>query len=395
MPFSRILVTGFIAGLAFGAIATPVKAQEDLAELLAPLRDDYGLPALAAAVSRDGEILAAGAVGTRVEGLDLPVGVDDRFHIGSDTKAMTATIAASLVDQGLLRWDSTVGEVLGERVPEMHPELAAVRLTQLLSHSSGIPSDNDEIVDLYYSPEAADLVPEQARLWMIEQVKDEAPALPAGDSPFQYSNLGYLFVGAMIEAVSGKPWEVLIHEVIFDRLGLESAGLGPQATMGRYDAPVGHRLEEDGTLRPIPWGPAADVPALLGPAGMAHMSVLDFVRWGQWNAQRDQPEPEIVTAETLAYLHRAQVQTPVLQNPPPGTPEQGAYALGWGVVAPAWADGPKLMHNGSNGMNLAKIFVDSERSLAITVVTNRPGQEAEEAAALVLERLFEDYAGQD
>ncbi|MDF2097376.1 serine hydrolase domain-containing protein [Aquibaculum arenosum] len=391
MTSLKALASVGIIGLLVGGLPETSSAQDDLAELLAPLREAQALPALAAAVSRDGEIVAAGAVGTRVQGMELPVTVDDRFHIGSDTKAMTATILGSLVEQGALQWESQVGEVLGERVEDMNPALAEVTLTQLLSHSSGIPSDTAEFLELYFSPEAAELNLVEARLWAIEQVKQEAPVVPDGPSPFQYSNFGYLIAGAMAEAAAERPWEALIHEVIFDPLGMESAGLGPQATRGRYDAPVGHLAQEDGELTPILWGPAADVPALLGPAGAAHMSVLDFVRWGAWNAAPGDPNPAIVTRKTLDHLHRAQVRTPRRENPPPGTPDQGEYAMGWGVVTPPWADGPKLMHNGSNGMNLAKILVDPERELSIAVVTNAPGQAADEAAEQALEQLFARY----
>ena len=64
----------------------------------------YDLPALAAAVIKNGEIIASGAVGTRRAGTNSPVTIDDRFHIGSDTKAMTALIAAMLVEGGKIRW---------------------------------------------------------------------------------------------------------------------------------------------------------------------------------------------------------------------------------------------------------------------------------------------------
>ena len=81
----------------------------------------YNLPALAAAVVKNGSIVASGAVGTRRAGTDNPVTVNDRFHIGSDTKAMTALIAAMLVEGGKIQWTSTISEVF--------PELA-VRWTQ-------------------------------------------------------------------------------------------------------------------------------------------------------------------------------------------------------------------------------------------------------------------------
>jgi CubicO group peptidase (beta-lactamase class C family) len=86
-------------------------------------------------VVKVGEDIASGAVGTRVDGADIPVTIDDRFHLGSDTKAMTATLAGMMVDEGRLRWDSIVGEVLGKDIQGMNPKLAAVTLEQLLSHS--------------------------------------------------------------------------------------------------------------------------------------------------------------------------------------------------------------------------------------------------------------------
>ena len=87
--------------------------------MLRPYLEQYGLPALAAAVVRNGTTVAAGAVGTRRAGTDNSVTIDDRFHIGSDTKAVTALVAAILVEQGKLRWDSTVGEVFVELAATM------------------------------------------------------------------------------------------------------------------------------------------------------------------------------------------------------------------------------------------------------------------------------------
>ena len=106
---------------------------------LEPIRQQYKLPALAAAAAKSGEIMAAGAVGVRVLGKEIPVTINDRFHLGSGTKAMTATIAGMLVDARKLRWSSTIGEVLGTDVQGINQKLAAVTLEQLLSHSGGIP----------------------------------------------------------------------------------------------------------------------------------------------------------------------------------------------------------------------------------------------------------------
>ena len=101
--------------LSSGAMAQDTIANLD--DLLRPTQEEFKLPALVAAVAKDGEIVAAGAVGERAFGSGVDGTVEDRIHIGSDGKAMTATIAGMLVDSGDLRWDSTIGEVLGDKVP--------------------------------------------------------------------------------------------------------------------------------------------------------------------------------------------------------------------------------------------------------------------------------------
>ena len=103
---NMILRAFLAAGLLLGA--TDARAEnEDLDAYLETVRTSHALPALAAAVVKDGEVIASGAVGVRALGTDVPVTIDDRFHLGSDTKAMTATLAGMMVDEGRLRWDST------------------------------------------------------------------------------------------------------------------------------------------------------------------------------------------------------------------------------------------------------------------------------------------------
>lgn len=387
------LKRGLVSVLLYGACAflSPVALAEDLEAYLNGVREEYGLPALAAAVVESGEILAAAATGTRIMGKDIPVTIDDRFHLGSNTKAMTATLAGMLVEEGKLRWDSTIGAILGNDVPEMTDSLAAATLEQLLSHSSGIPGDNEEILKLYFNLDAFDFDVPELRLRMLEQWKGQELHVPKG-SPFQYSNLGYVIAGAMIEKVTGMSWEQLIYERLFSPLGMKTAGFGPQATYGFVDAPVGHQVQPDGTVTPIKWGGAADVPQSIGPAGNAHMSILDYAKWAGWNAARGTQSPALVSPETLQYIQSEHVRTPTRKDPPPGTPSTGGYGLGWGIVQFDWASRPLLTHNGSNSMNLAKIVVDTERKLAVVVTTNFPGDIADAATAKVMQHLYTAYA---
>ncbi|AML50470.1 serine hydrolase domain-containing protein [Falsihalocynthiibacter arcticus] len=392
LGFARNRLHGIvIAG--FGVIALSPNAwgqTADISDYLETVRTEYNLPALAAAVVQNGNVTAAAAVGTRIYNAQIPVTIDDRFHLGSNVKSMTAVLAGMLVDDGSLTWDSSVGEVLGGDIPEMNTSLAAVTLGEILSHSSGIPSDNDEMLDLYFNENIFDYNSADLRLVALEAWKQNDVVLPDG-SPFQYSNFGYMIAGSMIEKVTGRPWEQLLIERIFIPMGMETARIGPQATYGLIDAPVGHRIKADGSVMPMLWGPAADVPPVLFPAGSASMSVRDFAKWAAWNAGQSTRGPSLVTPETLADIHATRVQTPVRDNPPSGTPVTGGYGYGWSVVAFDWAGKPLLTHNGSNSMNFAQIVIDPELDLGVVVLTNFSGPAASAAVGVVMQKLYVEY----
>ncbi len=359
---------------------------------LETLRAKYDLPALAAAVIKGGRIIAQGAVGTRMLGAAMPVSIDDRFHLGSDTKAMTATLAGMMVDEGKLTWTSTIGEVLGPDMPGLNAKFAGITLEQLLTHSSGIPTDTEEMYKLYVSADAYDYtLTEYRRRLIAAWGKTHEPKVPEG-SPFQYANFGYVIVGAMIEKVWGETWELLITKQIFEPLGLKTAGLGPQSTFGKIDAAIGHLVGDDGKITPMPWGPAADAPFVMGPAGIAHMSILDFATWAGWNAGEGKREPALVKPDTLRRIHRAAVKTPVIENPKPGTPTTGEYAFGWGVVKMDWTPQKILTHNGSNSLNLATILVDTANDFGIVIATNFPGQKADAALLEAAQMLYRQFA---
>ncbi|HMF12325.1 MAG TPA: serine hydrolase domain-containing protein, partial [Gemmataceae bacterium] len=357
--------------------ASPASAQTSLDAVLEPSRARYELPALAAAVVVDGKVVAVGAVGTRKAGAKIPVTVDDRFHVGSDTKAMTALLAAMLVEAGKLRWNSTIAEVFPELAKEMDPALGRVTLEQLVSHTSGIPSDNDAFEGLLQKSLSEDGNLDELRYWLVRKWGKQPLASKPG-TKFAYGSMNYVIAGAMIERAGGKTWEELITERVFGPLELRSAGLGPQATLGKIDAPLGHEVIA-GKAKAFLAGPNGDNPLVLGPSGTAHMSVLDFARWAGWNAGQGKRGPKLVKPETLKKLHTPVIAIPEKKDAAPGTPARGKYALGWGEVSVDWAPEPLLYHGGSNMKNLAHIWLDPKRDFAMVLVTNVAGRKADEA----------------
>jgi CubicO group peptidase (beta-lactamase class C family) len=373
--------------------SSTMQAAERLAldQTLEPYLKEFGLPALAAAVFKEGVVIASGAVGTRRTGQDIPVGIDDRFHIGSDSKAFTSLLAGQFVQEGKLRWDSTLADVFPELKERMDAEFAKITLEQLLSHASGLAEDGPELIDLLNRSYHQDGNMDEVRYWMVKETAPK-PLDHLPGSKFAYSNLGYTIAGAILERIGGKTWEELVTERIIEPLDLKSAGFGPQSSLGRVDAPLGHLLV-DGKPKPMLAGPNGDNPLILGPAGTMHMSVLDFAKWVAWHAGEGKRPPTLVSPDTVKKLHTPVIGTGVRENAPPGTPKTGGYALGWGQVIEDWAPAPAITHTGSNTMNLAAAMFWPETDFGFVMMTNIAGPAADRALKKLAAELYKGFSG--
>jgi CubicO group peptidase (beta-lactamase class C family) len=371
--------------------ASPIHAAEpeSLDRTLEPYLKEFGLPAIAAAVFKGGAVIASGVTGTRRAGQNIPVGIEDHFHLGSDSKAFTSLLAGQFVEEGKLRWDSTLAEVFPELNHTMDAEFAKITLEELLSHSSGL-TDGTDLIGLIHQSYMQDGNMDEVRYWMVKETAPK-PLDHARGSKFDYCNLGYVIAGAVLERTGGKTWEELIDERIFEPLGLKSAGFGPQASLGKVDAPLGHVMV-DGKPKAILSGPNGDNPLILGPAGTIHMSVLDFAKWVAWHAGEGKRPPALVSPETVKKLHTPVIDTGIRENAPPGTPKTGKYALGWGQVTMEWAPAPVLTHTGSNQMNLAIAMFWPETDFGFVLMTNVSGNAADDALGKLAANLYKSFS---
>ncbi len=325
----------------------PRDGDETICSILEPIARKHDLPALAAAVVTKRGVEAIGAVGVRKRGTDVAVSKADLWHLGSETKAMTAALIARLVERGLLRWDATVAEVFPELAGEMDPAFRAATVRHLLAHRAGLDRDLD-----WSSLEARGSLKEQ-RLEALKRAFSK-PKRRAPEAAYLYSNLGYVVVGAIIERVTGKTWEEAMREEIFVPLSMKTAGFGGLGTPGQIDQPWGHASGGKPTPKN---GPEADNPPVLGPAGTVHASLED---WGRFIADLLRGlsgERGILRPESYRELIA----------PPFG----GSYALGWETAEREWAGGKALNHCGSNTFYYANVWVAPERGFAVLVCANR------------------------
>jgi CubicO group peptidase (beta-lactamase class C family) len=342
--------------------APPPGLVADLAEIRAARR----VPALAAAVaSRDG-VIALAATGTRHRDTTVAVETGDRWHLGSDTKAMTATLIAMAVQDGRLRWDTTLAQAL-PAVTDMHADYRAVALDVLLAHRAGTWTDlTPHAAEIAGIPDDAPVATQRA---MFTAITLRAAPETAPGSAFGYSNAGYIVAGAILEATYGVPWEQLIAERLFTPLAMTSCGFGPPGTAAAVDEPWGHQGE---AMVPMaPGAPGSDNPPALGPAGTVHCSLTD---WATFGALQLGTHPELVTDASLARLH---------------TSLGDDYALGW--IAGTHAEhGRYLAHDGSNTLWYARIIVAIDAGRVLLVTTNAGHAAAVAAVDDVTELLIGD-----
>ena len=210
---------------------------KDMSHDIEAIRQKHDLPALAAVVVKDGQICDRVAVGVRKWGDPTQVTTNDVFHIGSCTKSMTATLAAVLIEEGKLQWNTTIADVFPELKGQMDKQYEAVTVEQLLTHRGGVPAAPPPAAWKRAWEEKG--TPVQQRREFIEAVLRQPPAAAPGTRMI-YSNQGYAIIGAMLEKLTGTPWETLITDRLFKPLHMDSAGFGPPGTTGAVDQPWGH-----------------------------------------------------------------------------------------------------------------------------------------------------------
>jgi D-alanyl-D-alanine carboxypeptidase len=307
-------------------------------------------PAVAVMQMRDGEVRIA-ASGLRDAGDTIEVSPDDLWHIGSNTKSMTATLVARLAEQGVVSWDDTVAEHLGDAIAEIDPGFADVTFRHLLSHRSGASANIGMFHMLRFQVEGVGgrPIPEQ-RLDYAGHILSQTPNSEPG-TEFSYSNAGYVIAGAMLEQATGESWETLVMREVFVPLGIDDVGFGAPGSVSEIDQPRGHGSGMFGGLSSRT-GAQADNPPVLGPAGTVHIALADYALYLQVHIDGARGEDtSFLSVESWRMLH-----TP---------PFEGRYAMGWLVGE------DELNHAGSNTLWVLQAVIVPEQNLGAVVAVNR------------------------
>lgn len=188
------------------------------------------------------------------------------------------------------------------------------------------------------------------------------PIYPPGRG-YGYSNMGYCIAGHIAEAATGRPWESLMQALIFEPLGMTSAGEGPAYDSAEIEVPWGH----DRNNTPIAPSLEADSPAAFSPGGgNLHVSMVDWSRFIAEHIKGGRGESgQLLRAATYERLHRGLP-----------TGDGSHYGLGWNISERSWARGNRnsrgkcLSHNGTILSWFSQVWVAPERDIAVMCATN-------------------------
>ena len=347
--------------LAVLAFQTAVLAQDKAAKIdqLISLYHKYGQFNGSVLVADNGQVLYKKGVGLANMEWNISNAPDTKFRLGSITKQFTATLILQLVEQGKIKLDGKITDYL----PDYRPDTGGkVTIHNLLTHTSGIPSYTSQ-------PGFAQNVSRNPFT-----VDDFVKKYTSGDLEFEpgtkfvYDNSGYFLLGAIIEKVTGKPYEQVLKENIFDPAGMKNTGydhwntiLSKRAT-GYTNTPRGYETAAYLDMS-IPYA-----------AGSIYSTVEDLYLWDQ-ALYGD----KILSAKSKELMFK---------------PNLNSYGYGFVIrkasLGPNKFEVPVIQHNGGiNGFNTTIVRMVNEKRLVVLLDNAEHGQYLDRMAGAIMSVLYD------
>jgi len=338
----------------------------------------YHLPGIAVGVIDDGKVVYTRTVGDVEAG--KAIDADTLFEIASNSKAMTSTLLARLVEEGKLHWDDPVTKYLPSFAMYDPWVTANMQVGDLLVHHSGLPEGGG---DLMLWPDPNEFTPQD----VVRGLRYLRPAY-SFRAGYGYDNTLYIVAGQVAAAAGGAPYATLLRREIFQPLGMSRCQIGTwnRDQVGNVARP---HLWQDGHYVEAPVTGPLVLAATVDAAGGVRCSLSDMLTWAMnWLAP---------TAKQLAWLTPEQRRKEwTAYTPMPISTRQHAwdgtlfygYGYGWRI---ADVDGQMTVsHTGTlSGMYSAVTLLPFRRSGYVFLID----ADAENARVVLNEVLTKQFTG--
>lgn len=330
------------------------------------IRKAYNIPELSYAFVTEKSIIEIQALGLHSIELSDSATLNDRFHIGSNTKAMTTFVIAKYVEKGKLKWTTKFFDIFPEWKETSKVDYYNITLQDLLSHRAKIQAfqgDNDPIIPDFKGTK------QEKRNQFGKFVLTLNPLEIDSTHKFNYSNAGYTLATLILEKVTQKSWEQLVEKVFNKDLKLNVKFSWPenQNTKDTW----GHSFEND-KLTPVPSNTDYHLD-LTEPAGDINIKLKNYAKFIQLNLKGLNGHNNYLTAKTYKFIHKG------IEN----------YALGWYNI---YENGKELStHSGTAGTYYTLVHIDRVNGKAYIIFTNSFSADTQQGVRLLMRKLKENY----
>ncbi|HEX3895360.1 MAG TPA: serine hydrolase domain-containing protein [Rudaea sp.] len=376
-----VLTVLTLAVCANAALAAPkADSPTDYDRLIDAVVARYHLPGIAVGIIDDGKVVDTHVVGKLPSG--KPMDADTLFEIASNTKSMTSSLLARLVQQGKLRWDDPVTKFLPSFRMYDPWVTANMQVGDLLVHHSGLPEGGGDLM-LWPSPNQFTPTDVVAGLQYLKP----AYSFRAG---YAYDNTLYIVAGELAAAAGGAPYATLLRREIFEPLGMSRCQIGTwnRDEVGNVAAPY---TMDDGKYVAEHFKGSIVEAATMDSAGGVRCSLHDMMTWAMnWlNPTTEQLKwlsPELRHKEWTPYT-----PMPISKRRREwdGTLFYG-YGYGWRI---ADIDGQMTVsHTGTlSGMYSATMLLPFRKSGFVFLIN----ADADDARTVLIEVLTKQFTAPD
>lgn len=330
-------------------------------------------PGVAVAVVKDSSILYLDGMGHRYALSGDSIDTHSIFRLGSVSKSFAGVLTGILVQENILRWDDKVIKYVPSFRLKSKAFTDSLTIAHLLSHTTGLP---------YHA--YTDRVDDGANFdTLVYHLRDLDLIGPPG-KVYSYQNVAFSVISKVIESATGKSYEQVMKEKLFDPLHMGQSSLNFETFVNSVDHARPHRYARKGGWRPQL---VSQTYYNVGPAGGVNSSISDMAVWLR---ALTNPSDTLLAPETKDAIFRPAVKAIARnRNFRKWKRSKGSYyALGWRVLT--FKDDTLNYHGGYVNGFRSEVAIKRNDHLGICVLVNSAGPLADHAVPEFF-RMYERY----
>lgn len=364
----RVILGGILLAIPLAVFAQQIPSEGRLLERISEkldrtLRRSF-VPGMSVVIVKDDKVIYARGFGWRDVAKKLPVTADTVFCIGSASKAFTCLLATQAAAEDKLKLSDNPTKYIPEFIPSSKEQRDKLTIADIMSHRSGFPRTD-------FAWWAGDFSSEE-----LVRILDGAKPTNRIGEKFLYQNMMLMLTGMIDAKVYGEPYADLVHDRIFEPLGMARSSARTHFLAEQADHATGY--DNAGPLSPERPLDLHDVDAI-GPAGSIVSTANDLGNWLRLQLKTGNFDGRQLFS-TEAVLEQRKPRIDVVEGL--------GYGFGW--MLGKWGSTPQVDHGGNIDGFSAEVSMLPEKHIGVAVLTNGSASPVPNLAKSI---VYEEFVG--